>query len=152
MKLRIASALAGLTAWVSLFLPWWSISGLGPPINLSPHMLLTLERNGSGSDFLQLSEGFYWLVVLANAFIILGGGVGVLRSFINKTFTFISGVLLLSSLHILTYAFIYIKVAGAVLCLTPTLFGAPLGWGLSYGFAVAAASGVLILFSVLYEV
>jgi hypothetical protein len=145
---------AGLLAWVSLFLPWWHISGLGPPITVSPVLLLTLERGeGAGAGLIQLSEGFYGLVVISFAFILLGGLTGVLRGFIRKKLVpLVAGVLVLSSMNMLTYAFVYLKIAGAVLCLTPTLFGAPIGYGISYGFVLAGISGVVILLSALYEI
>lgn len=146
--------MAGLLAWVSLFLPWWHISGLGPPITVSPVLLLTLERGeGAGAGLIQLSEGFYGLVVISFAFILLGGLAGVSRGFIRKKLVpLVAGVLVLSSMNMLTYAFVYLKVAGAVLCLTPTLFGAPIGYGISYGFVLAGISGVVILLSALYEI
>lgn len=150
-KLLIASAVAGILAWSSLFLPWWYISGLGPPIALSPVLLLALERKSV--ELLQLSDGFFGLVVASVIFVLFGGGVGILRGHIHKKLVpLIAGLLVLSAVNILTYAFTYIKIAGAVLCLSPYFFGAPLGWGISYGFFLAGISGVLILLSTVYEI
>lgn len=152
--MRVGSIMAGLLAWVSLFLPWWHISGLGPPIGVSPVLLLALEESdGAGSNLIQLSGGFEGLVILSVALIFLGGLVGVFRGFIKKKLVpLVIGVLVLSAVHMLTYIFVYLKVAGAVLCLTPSLFGAPLGYGISYGFVLVGISGVVILLSALYEI
>ncbi len=152
IKLRF-STVAGVLAWASLFLPWWRISGLGPDIGISPIFMLRLALGGAAEGIIELTEGFSSLVILSIAFVVISGGVGVFRSFVrSKTVAFVAGLLLLSVLNLLTYAFVYLRVAGSVLCLTPSIYGAPLGWGMQYGFAIAALSGVIIIFGAIYDI
>lgn len=103
--MRIASTVAGLLAWISLFLPWWHISGLGSSITISPVLLLAIEKNGgAGANLLQPSEGFYGLVIVSFLFILMGGIVGTFRGYIkNRIVVMFSGLLLLSTMHTLTY-------------------------------------------------
>ncbi|WP_457554547.1 hypothetical protein [Candidatus Pyrohabitans sp.] len=144
---------AGLLAWASLFMPWWHITGLGPEIGITPFFMLRLALSGQvATGIIELSEGFSGLVQLSFFLVVIGGAAGVLRRFIrSRAVVFLAGFFMLSVLNILTYAFVYIKVAGSVLCLTPSIYGAPLGWGLEYGFAAAALSGVIIILSAFYE-
>jgi len=101
---------------------------------------------------LQLSGGLYNLTLVAVALLLIGGIAGVYGSKIKKkSTTLIGGVLVLSSVNILTYAFVYLEVAGAVLCQTPSIYGGPLDWGLSYGFLLSAVSGIGILVSTLMD-
>ncbi|NOZ58602.1 MAG: hypothetical protein GXO66_03355 [Euryarchaeota archaeon] len=151
-KLRLSAA-AGLLVWLSLFLPWWYISGLGPKIGISPVFLLKLALvEDTAAGIIELSEGFSGLILLSFLLAGAGGAVGVFRSRIrSRALVFVAGMFLLSVLNLLTYAFIYLKVEGSVLCLTPSIYGAPLGWGLEYGFAVAALSGVIIILGAIYD-
>ncbi len=153
--MRIAwalGALGGLFAWASLFLPWWYISGLGPTILVSPLLLFALGLGWTGGNALRLSEGFSWMVNLSTASLLLGGLVGTLRGFIKrKIIPLTAGLLLFSSIYFLTETFNYLKVDGAILCRTTYLYGAPIGYGISYGYAVPMISGILISSSVLYE-
>lgn len=148
------STIGCLGAWISLTLPWWyiSISGLGSLLKLSPLYLVSMGNSGKGGGFLQLTGGLYSLVIVAIAFTLIGGTAGVYGAYMKKrAFSLVGGILVISSINLLTYAFVYLKVAGAVLCQTPSLYGGPLGWGLTYGFLFAVISGALILLSALMD-
>jgi hypothetical protein len=151
MKLYI-SRMAGIAALVSLLLPWWRISGLGPEVGISPLFLVKLALHGAGEGIIELSEGFSGIVLLSVAFVVLSGLGALLRWVAHRrALSFLAGIVMLSALNLLTYAFVYLRIAGSVLCLTPSIYGAPLGWGIHYGFAVAALSGLAFLLSALYD-
>lgn len=136
----------------SFFLPWWHISGLGPKIQISPLFLLNLAL-GRGGEFIQVSEGFTGLIFVASAFVLIGGLVGLLRGFTQRKFIpFIGGLLIFSAINILSYAFVYLKVAGSTLCLNPSIIGAPVSYGFSYGFVLVGASGLAILASTFFDI
>lgn len=155
MRISVAASVSGcLGSWVSLALPWWyiSISGLDSVLKLSPLYLVSLGRGGKGGGFLQLTGGLYNLVIVAIALLLIGSAAGVYGVYMKKrAYSLIGGILVLSSVNLLTYAFLYLKVAGAVLCQTPSLYGGPLTWGLTYGFIAAGLSGAVILFSGLID-
>jgi hypothetical protein len=135
-------------------MPWWyiSISGLNTLITLSPIYLVSMGTAGKGGGLLWLSSGLYNLTLLAIALMLSGGAAAVYGSYLKKkAFTLTGGILVLSSVNLLTYAFLYLEVAGAVLCQTPSLFGGPLDWGLSYGFAFSALCGLIILLSMMLD-
>ncbi len=145
-----ASVIGCLGALLSLTLPWWyiSISGLNTLLEVSPIYLVSIGTAGKGGGLLWLPGGLFNLTLLAIALMLIGGVSGVYGSYLKKrAFTLIGGIILLSSINLMTYAFLYLEVAGAVLCQTPSLFGGPLEWGLSYGFVFSALCGVTILLS-----
>ena len=131
MKLNIIGLIAAILAFISIVLPWYSLTSSYGSLNYS---LL---------DFINAVQ-VSWYVWGALALIVIGGLLGLLGSFIigrnGKNLLMVAGILAILS---------PIIFAGGFVSEGATLFGSVLGvtYFLSAGFFLALIAGILMFIS-----
>ncbi|MEM2099079.1 MAG: hypothetical protein QXU99_04960 [Candidatus Bathyarchaeia archaeon] len=161
MKLNIIGVVGGILAFVSLALPWWTMSMSSSMFGMSFSVDVSVypyQATMSALGMAESAEVSIWFGWVALALVIIGGVIGIIASLMpGKTLLIVGGLLALVSVIIFAVG-IQLEIANALAAEdlpvvglfgsgTYTYSGTTMNYSafLSFGFWIALVAGILML-------